>query len=208
VSDFGLVKLAPEGKFSVETRLAGTFGYLAPEYAVTGRVTTKADVFSFGVVLMELLTGRRALDETQSEENMHLVTWFQRMMIKNNNNFRSAVDPTMNADDETYNTMTIVAELAGHCTSREPYQRPDMSHVVNVLAPLVEQWKPSRKHGDEEACSSGEDLELSLPQALKQWQEFEFDGDMTYTQRFDDSKSSLPVRPTGFADSFTSTDGR
>lgn len=208
VSDFGLVKLAPEGKFSVETRLAGTFGYLAPEYAVTGRVTTKADVFSFGVVLMELLTGRRALDETQSEENMHLVTWFQRMMMKNNNNFRSAVDPTMNTDDETYHTMTIVAELAGHCTSREPYQRPDMNHVVNVLAPLVEQWKPSRKHGDEEACCSGEDLELSLPQALKQWQEFECDGDMTYTQRFDDSKSSLPVRPTGFADSFTSTDGR
>lgn len=139
---------------------------------------------------------------------MHLVTWFQRMMIKNNNNFRSSVDHTMNVDDETYSTMTIVAELAGHCTSREPHQRPDMSHVVNVLAPLVEQWKPSTRHGEEEACGSGEDLELSLPQALKQWQEFEFDGDMTYTQRFDDSKSSLPVRPLGFADSFTSTDGR
>ncbi|KAG0558581.1 hypothetical protein KC19_10G039400 [Ceratodon purpureus] len=208
VSDFGLVKLAPEGKFSVETRLAGTFGYLAPEYAVTGRVTTKADVFSFGVVLMELLTGRRALDETQSEENMHLVTWFQRMMNKNKNDFRSAVDFTMNVDDETYKTMSIVAELAGHCTSREPYQRPDMSHVVNVLAPLVEQWKPTRHHGGDEGCSSSEDVELSLPQALKQWQEFEYEGDTTMTQRFDDSKSSIPVRPFGFADSFTSTDGR
>jgi len=209
VSDFGLVKLAPEGKYSVETRLAGTFGYLAPEYAVTGRVTTKADVFSFGVVLMELLIGRRALDETQTEENMHLVTWFQRMMVKNKNDFRSAVDPTMIVDDETYKTMTIVAELAGHCTSREPYQRPDMSHCVNVLAPLVEQWKPSASRGDQEACGSGDgDVELSLPQALKQWQEFEFEGDLTYTQRLDDSKCSLPVRPHGFADSFTSTDGR
>lgn len=157
---------------------------------------------------MELLTGRRALDETQSEENMHLVTWFQRMMNKNKNNFRSAVDYTMNVDDETYKTMSIVAELAGHCTSREPYQRPDMSHVVNVLAPLVEQWKPTRHHGDDEGCSSSEDVELSLPQALKQWQEFEYEGDTTKTQRFGDSKSSIPVRPFGFADTFTSTDGR
>ncbi|XP_039039218.1 receptor protein kinase TMK1-like [Hibiscus syriacus] len=72
VADFGLVRLAPEGKGSIETRIAGTFGYLAPEYAVTGRVTTKVDVFSFGVILMELITGRRALDESQPEESVHL----------------------------------------------------------------------------------------------------------------------------------------
>ncbi|CAL9100301.1 unnamed protein product, partial [Musa textilis] len=82
VADFGLVRLAPDGKgCSVETRLAGTFGYLAPEYAVTGRVTTKADVFSFGVILMELITGRKALDESQPEESVHLVTWFRRMQL-------------------------------------------------------------------------------------------------------------------------------
>ncbi|KAJ7954392.1 Receptor protein kinase [Quillaja saponaria] len=75
VSDFGLVRLAPEGKASFETRLAGTFGYLAPEYAATGRVTTKVDVYSFGVILMEMITGRKALDESQPEETFHLVTW-------------------------------------------------------------------------------------------------------------------------------------
>ncbi|OWM76736.1 hypothetical protein CDL15_Pgr004948 [Punica granatum] len=64
VADFGLVKNAPDGKYSVETRLAGTFGYLAPEYAATGRVTTKVDVYAFGVVLMELITGRKALDDS------------------------------------------------------------------------------------------------------------------------------------------------
>ncbi|KAK4489141.1 hypothetical protein RD792_004935 [Penstemon davidsonii] len=74
VADFGLVKNAPDGKYSIETRLAGTFGYLAPEYAATGRVTTKVDVYAFGVVLMELITGRKALDETVPAERSHLVT--------------------------------------------------------------------------------------------------------------------------------------
>ncbi|ONK65326.1 uncharacterized protein A4U43_C07F35970 [Asparagus officinalis] len=103
VADFGLVRLAPDGKCcSVETRLAGTFGYLAPEYAVTGRVTTKADVFSFGVILMELITGRKALDESQPEESMHLVTWFRRMQLnKDEKTFRkSIIDPNLTVDDE------------------------------------------------------------------------------------------------------------
>ncbi|CAM6101034.1 unnamed protein product [Calypogeia fissa] len=202
VSDFGLVKLAPEGKFSVETRLAGTFGYLAPEYAVTGRVTTKADVFSFGVVLMELITGRRALDETQAEENMHLVTWFRRMNA-NKDSFIKAIDPVLEVTDsssECFRGILTVAELAGHCTAREPYQRPDMGHAVNVLAPLVEQWKPT----DLDENEGGIDLEMTLPQALKQWQMYE-DASMS---GLDDTKASLPTRPTGFAESFTSADGR
>ncbi len=220
VSDFGLVKLAPEGKFSVETRLAGTFGYLAPEYAVTGRVTTKVDVFSFGVVLMELMTGRRALDETQAEENMHLVTWFRRMNGKKES-LLAAIDPTIQVnqpksnnsnnnddnkdddDDETFKTICVVSELATHCTAREPFQRPDMGHAVNVLAPLVEKWKPMDFDGE---SSAGIDLELTLPQALKQWQAF--DGDSICNDNLDDTTVSLPTRPSGFADSFTSNDGR
>ncbi|KAL3693731.1 hypothetical protein R1sor_007382 [Riccia sorocarpa] len=182
VSDFGLVKLAPEGKFSVETRLAGTFGYLAPEYAVTGRVTTKADVFSFGVVLMELITGRRALDETQAEENMHLVTWFRRMNASKET-FIKAIDPTLDVTEEAFKSIVTVAELAGHCTAREPYQRPDMGHAVNVLAPLVELWKPT----DLDEGEGGIDLEMTLPQALKQWQMYED----TSMSGLDDTKARL-----------------
>lgn len=204
VSDFGLVRLAPEGKYSIETRLAGTFGYLAPEYAVTGRVTTKADVFSYGVILMELITGRRALDETQPEESMHLVTWFRRMHISKEA-FRNAIDKALEVTDETFKSICTVAELAGHCTAREPYQRPDMGHAVNVLSPLVEQWKPSDP--DDEDCY-GIDLDMTLPQALKKWQAFEGSNIDESIRSMDNTQSSIPTRPSGFADSFTSADGR
>ncbi|KAM5558113.1 receptor protein kinase TMK1 [Rosa sericea] len=209
VADFGLVRLAPEGKGSIETRIAGTFGYLAPEYAVTGRVTTKVDVFSFGVILMELITGRKALDESQPEESMHLVTWFRRIFI-NKDSFRKAIDPTIDLDEGTLASVSTVAELAGHCSAREPYQRPDMSHAVNVLSSLVELWKPSDQSSED---IYGIDLEMSLPQALKKWQAYEGRSNMESSSSsllpsLDNTQTSIPTRPYGFAESFTSADGR
>ncbi|XP_019175346.1 PREDICTED: receptor-like kinase TMK4 [Ipomoea nil] len=204
VADFGLVKNAPDGKYSVETRLAGTFGYLAPEYAATGRVTTKVDVYAFGVVLMEIITGRKALDETMPDERSHLVTWFRRVLI-NKDNLRKAIDPNLDPDDETYESISKVAELAGHCTAREPFQRPEMGHAVNVLGPLVEQWKPSRPEEDE---SCGIDLHMSLPQALQRWQADEGTSRMFDDFSYSQSQSSIPSKPSGFADTFNSTDCR
>ncbi|KAL6351503.1 hypothetical protein AAG906_040857 [Vitis piasezkii] len=208
VADFGLVRLAPEGKASIETRLAGTFGYLAPEYAVTGRVTTKVDVFSFGVILMEIISGRRALDETQPEESMHLVTWFRRMQI-NKESFQKSIDQTIDLDEETLASISTVAELAGHCCAREPYQRPDMSHAVNVLSSLVELWKPADLDSED---MYGIDLDMTLPQALKKWQAFEgssqLDSSSSYIASADNTQTSIPTRPYGFAESFTSADGR
>ncbi|KAJ6926386.1 hypothetical protein NC651_010721 [Populus alba x Populus x berolinensis] len=209
VADFGLVRLAPEGKGSIETRIAGTFGYLAPEYAVTGRVTTKVDVFSFGVILMELITGRKALDDSQPEESMHLVTWFRRMHL-NKDTFRKAIDPAIDLNEETLASISTVAELAGHCCAREPYQRPDMGHAVNVLSSLVELWKPT-DHSSEDIY--GIDLEMSLPQALKKWQAYEGRSNMESSSSsllpsLDNTQTSIPARPYGFAESFTSADGR
>ncbi|XP_052208187.1 receptor-like kinase TMK4 [Diospyros lotus] len=203
VADFGLVKNAPDGKYSLETsRVAGTFGYLAPEYADTGRVTTKVDVYAFGVVLMEIITGRKALDETEPDERSHLASWFRRVLI-NKDNIRKAVDQILNPDEETFESICKVAELAGHCTARKPFQRPDMGHAVNVLGTLVEQWKPSN-HGDEESC--GIDLHLSLPQALQRWKADEGTSTMFNDQSYRQSLSSIPSKPSGFADSFDSMD--
>ena len=178
-------------------------------FAVTGRVTTKVDVFSFGVILMELITGRKALDERQPEESLHLVTWFRRMYL-NKDTFRKAIDPSIDLNEETLASISTVAELAGHCCAREPYQRPDMGHTVNVLSSLVELWKPTDQSSED---IYGIDLEMSLPQALKKWQAYEGRSNMgssssSLLPSLDNTQNSIPARPYGFADSFTSADGR
>ncbi|KAG2265954.1 hypothetical protein Bca52824_073033 [Brassica carinata] len=187
VADFGLVKNAPDG--------------------TTGRVTTKVDVYAFGVVLMEMLTGRKALDDSLPDEKCHLVTWFRRILI-NKEKISKELDQTLEADKETLESIHRVAELAGHCTAREPQQRPDMGHAVNVLGPLVEKWKPTSQEQEE---SFGIDMNnMSLPQALQRWQQNEgtstsmFGGDFSYSQ----TQSSIPPKPSGFHSTFDSTDGR
>ena len=76
LSDFGLAKLGPIGdKTHVSTRVMGTYGYCAPEYAMTGKLTLKSDIFSFGVVLLELVTGRKTIDLKRMEGERSLVAW-------------------------------------------------------------------------------------------------------------------------------------
>ncbi|XWS30650.1 hypothetical protein CRYUN_Cryun23aG0003800 [Craigia yunnanensis] len=75
VSDFGLAKLALDSNTHVTTRVMGTFGYMAPEYATTGKLTEKSDVYSFGVVLLELITGRKSVDDSQPLGDESLVEW-------------------------------------------------------------------------------------------------------------------------------------
>lgn len=200
VSDFGLVKLAPNGNNSVVTRLAGTFGYLAPEYAVTGKITTKADVYSFGVVLMELITGMAALDEDRPEETRYLASWFTE--IKSDKvKLYDAIDSALENKEEIFESIATVSELAGHCAAREPHRRPEMGYAVNVLASLVNKWKPA---DDEQEEYFGIDLHKPLIQLVKGWQ----DSEGMYSSAVDDSKGSIPSKPAGFAESFTSADGR
>ncbi|KAL3724490.1 hypothetical protein ACJRO7_029633 [Eucalyptus globulus] len=183
LGDFGLVKNAPDGKYSLETRLAGKFSYLAPEYAATGRVTTKVGIYAFGVVLMEILTGRKALDDSMPEDRAHLKT------------IPKAIDRTLNPDDDTLESICKV----------EPFQRPDMGHAVNVLSPLVEQWKPSSQ---EEEDNYGIDLHMSLPQALESWQADEDTSTMFNGASSSQTQASIPPKPGYFADTFNSTDCR
>lgn len=76
LSDFGMAKMFPaSGQLHAPTRVMGTYGYCAPEYASSGQLTTKSDVYSYGVVLLELITGRRVIDVTKAADEQNLVDW-------------------------------------------------------------------------------------------------------------------------------------
>lgn len=162
---------------------------------------------------MELITGRRALDESQPEESLHLVTWFRRVLMSKDS-LRKVIDQTIDLNEGTLASITTVAELAGHCTAREPYQRPDMGHAVNVLSSLVDVWKPSEAEELEDIYGiNGINLDMSLPQVIKKWQAFEGSTTLdnsTASSFFasDNTQTSIPARPNGFANSFESADGR
>lgn len=81
LSDFGLAKLGPVGdRTHVSTRVMGTYGYCAPEYAMSGKLTVKSDIYCFGVVLLELITGRKAIDLSQKQGEQNLVTWVRNLL--------------------------------------------------------------------------------------------------------------------------------
>jgi serine/threonine protein kinase len=89
LSDFGLAKLGPVGDNThVSTRVMGTYGYCAPEYAMSGKLTLKSDIYSFGVVLLELITGRRAIDTSKKPGEQNLVSWVNIYSLKNNFSFK------------------------------------------------------------------------------------------------------------------------
>ncbi|PKA66809.1 putative receptor protein kinase TMK1 [Apostasia shenzhenica] len=203
VSDFGLVKLVPDGDHSMATRLAGTIGYLAPEYAVSGKITTKSDVFSFGVVLLELVTGLMAIDETRSDEKRYLVEWFQYIKW-NQGKLEDAVDPQINISDEkTFQSVCKVVELAGHCTARDPHQRPEMGHAVTVLSPMVQKWEPRDCDSENNV---GIDFGRPLLQMVMGWRDA--DSKCFTTLSSDDSKGSISNRLDRFVSSLYSLDGR
>jgi len=160
---------------------------------------------------MEMITGKRAIDNNQADENIHLVTWFRRIIL-NKNSFEKVIDPAMDINEEGLESFRIIAELASHCCAREPHQRPDMGHVVNVLAPLVEIWKPAEPDADD---MYGIDLDMGLPQAVSKLQNLEGMSntlDVSYCSSkaasYENTQSSIPPRSPGFADSFTSSDAR
>ncbi|XP_010485099.1 PREDICTED: receptor-like kinase TMK2 [Camelina sativa] len=140
VSDFGLLWSTEEGRESIRTKIVGTFGYIAPEYTLTGRVTRKVDVYSYGVILMELLTGQKSIDEARSDT--HIAIWFRKMVFEKDS-LAKVIDDIIEVDEETRRSIQEVAELACHCCTKEPEQRPEMTHVVSVLASLAEHWEPN-----------------------------------------------------------------
>ncbi|XP_022987650.1 inactive protein kinase SELMODRAFT_444075-like isoform X2 [Cucurbita maxima] len=130
VGDFGLARWSPDGDLAVETRIIGRFGYLAPEYAQSGQITEKADTYSFGVVLLELVTGRKAIDLNCLKGQQCLTGWAQNLLRKDA--ISELVDPCLRncySDEEVHRML----QCASLCLKHDLYVRPRMSQVLRVL---------------------------------------------------------------------------
>uniref|UniRef100_A0A0D9WEG0 non-specific serine/threonine protein kinase n=1 Tax=Leersia perrieri TaxID=77586 RepID=A0A0D9WEG0_9ORYZ len=134
ISDFGLAKLYDEKQTHVSTRIAGTFGYLAPEYAMRGRLTEKVDIFAFGVVMLETVAGRSNTDNSLEESKIYLFEWAWDLYEKEQP--LGIVDPSLEEYDK--NEALRVIRVALLCTQGSPHQRPPMSKVVAMLTGEVE----------------------------------------------------------------------
>ncbi|KAL6005941.1 hypothetical protein ACLOJK_039986 [Asimina triloba] len=132
VSDFGLAKTAlDEENEHISTRVMGTFGYVAPEYAMTGHLLVKSDVYSYGVVLLELLTGRKPVDMTQPPGQENLVNW-ARPLLTTKEGLEIIIDPAL-GPDFPLDSVAKVAAIASTCVQPEVSHRPFMGEVVQAL---------------------------------------------------------------------------
>ncbi|KAL3349549.1 hypothetical protein AABB24_022585 [Solanum stoloniferum] len=142
VSDFGLAKIGSDKLNGlISTRVLGTTGYLAPEYASTGKLTTKSDVYSYGVVLLELLTGRVPIDTKRPPGEHVLVSW-ALPRLTNREKVVEMVDPTLQGQ-YTKKDLIQVAAIAAMCVQTEADYRPLMTDVVQSLVPLVKTYSSS-----------------------------------------------------------------
>ncbi|XP_058115420.1 probable serine/threonine-protein kinase PBL28 isoform X1 [Magnolia sinica] len=133
ISDFGLAKLMPEGQeMYVTTRVLGTFGYFDPEYTSTGKLTLQSDVYAFGVVLLELLTGRRAVDLSQGPTDQNLVLQV-RHILNDRKKLRKVIDPEMARSSYAMESVVMFANLASRCVRPESSERPVMVECVKEL---------------------------------------------------------------------------
>ncbi|CAK9866709.1 unnamed protein product [Sphagnum jensenii] len=133
IADFGLARFFLDNQTHVSTRVAGTKGYLAPEYLLRGQLTEKADVFSFGVVMMELVSGRSNFDPRLPLDVAYLLDWTWQLHEKKK--LKDIMDPSLlegtgYCEEEALRLVTI----ALLCTQSEPTMRPTMTRVVAMLA--------------------------------------------------------------------------
>ncbi|XP_034933556.1 probable LRR receptor-like serine/threonine-protein kinase At1g53430 [Populus alba] len=141
ISDFGLAKLDEEENTHISTRIAGTIGYMAPEYAMRGYLTDKADVYSFGVVVLEIVSGKSNTNYRPKEEFVYLLDW--AYVLQEQGNLLELVDPSLGSNYSKIEALRML-NLALLCTNPSPTLRPSMSSAVKmhegqipVQAPIV-----------------------------------------------------------------------
>ncbi|CAI9097320.1 OLC1v1033714C1 [Oldenlandia corymbosa var. corymbosa] len=130
IGDFGLAKLFPDNVTHISTRVAGTVGYLAPEYALLGQLTKKADVYSFGVLVLEIVSGKSSSKAAFGDDLLVLVEWTWK--LRDEGRLLEIVDPEMG--EYPIDEVTRFIKVALFCTQEAAHQRPGMKEVVKMLS--------------------------------------------------------------------------
>ncbi|KAL2232113.1 UNVERIFIED_CONTAM: putative serine/threonine-protein kinase PBL21 [Sesamum indicum] len=160
LSDFGLAKLGPVGDNThVSTRVMGTYGYCAPEYAMSGKLTLKSDIYSFGVVMLELITGRKAIDCTRMPGEQNLVAW-SRPFLKDRRKFVQMVDPLLEGRFSVRSLHHAIA-ITAMCLQEQASFRPLISDIVMALEYLASQAEEKgRSHSRTSSSPSQLDVKV------------------------------------------------
>ncbi|XP_071740430.1 uncharacterized protein [Rutidosis leptorrhynchoides] len=142
ISDFGLAKVGPinQTKTSVSTLVKGTFGYMDPSYFFSGKLTRKSDVYAFGVVLFEVLSGKQAVDQSIDEEQWSLAVWAQEQIKIGKLN--KIIDPRL-IGQISKKSLKEFASIAAQCLHNQPKKRPTMAEVVVKLDSILLQERNS-----------------------------------------------------------------
>ncbi|KAL4300446.1 hypothetical protein AHAS_Ahas17G0201700 [Arachis hypogaea] len=145
LSDFGLAKLGPVGDNThVSTRVMGTYGYCAPEYAMSGHLYVKSDVYGFGVVLLEMLTGLIALDTNRPSGQQNLVEWVKPSLYEKRK-LKKRMDPNL-SEQYPKKAAFEIAQLILQCLEEDPKNRPSMEQVLQTLEKVQSiRYKPKVK---------------------------------------------------------------
>ncbi|XP_019185429.1 PREDICTED: cysteine-rich receptor-like protein kinase 2 [Ipomoea nil] len=132
IADFGLARLLPENQSHVSTKFAGTLGYTAPEYAIHGHLSERVDTYSFGIVILEIISGRRSSDIRVEPVTEYLLE--QAWKLYENEAYLELVDKTLEGNEYKAEEVKRMLEIALVCTQSPPSLRPSMSEVVIMLS--------------------------------------------------------------------------
>lgn len=133
VSDFGLAKLLGKDVSRIITNIRGTRGYLAPEWLTNLALTSKVDVYSYGMTLLELVSGRRTVDLSYPSEKWFYAVWAFNQMQNAENDLRNVVDDRLPAEEVDEEELRRALRVGLWCTQDDPEKRPSMRDVVKML---------------------------------------------------------------------------